>query len=261
MFVVAQRPDHLGTGEQPLGDRDALAGGERMRFQTVVGLIGFVPVERRGPISAVEPLALRRDDGRHPIFVGNADPTASRTEFFRLCPLILEVIVLHILGRVVGDTHKPFVQQRIGLVVRYAVAHHQRIGIKDNLGRRLVRHAVADGKHVLVVDFDLAREDQTLSVVPGECHRMARGQHRSAGQRPWRLIVRQCDLGVGRRPTELGEIGKIGAGRSQEIDLGALGIGGLVIALEFQVVETRAFQQERTVHGRCLDGNARTAEF
>ena len=85
------------------------------------------------------------------------------------------MFVGRVFRRVVGDAHEAFMQHPIGLMLRHAVAHHQRIGIKHGLGAGLVRHAVGDGEHVLIVDRDRPREDQTLAVVPGRASRDCRG--------------------------------------------------------------------------------------
>ena len=146
------------------------------------------------------------------------------------------------------------------LARRHAVAHHQRIGIKRRRGGRLVLDAVGDGEHELVVDRDLAREDEAMAVVPLQRHRLARREHRAALQRPHRVVVRQRLVHARRiAPAEIDEIGIVGALGRQQHDLRALLVGGLVIIFQAQIVEARALQHQRAVDRRRVDLDARAA--
>ncbi len=256
---MAQRVDHLGAGEQVMRDARRAAGRDIAGAELIARIIGLGAAEGFGAERAVIVLMLRRNNGRHPVFVGDAGPAAGGGEGLGRRAVVLEIVIARVFQRIrPGD--EAFVQHPVFLAGRHAVARHQRIGIKRRRAAGLVQHAVADREHVLVVDLDAPREDQAMAIVPAQHHRMARRQHRAARQRPHRVVVRQrlaYALRIG--PAEIGEIGEVRALRRQQHDFRAPGVGGVVIFFQAQIVEPRALQQQRSVEVRGVDLDARAA--
>ena len=67
-------------------------------------------------------MCLIRNDGRSPIFVGNADPAAGAFDGLRVAGFLLDRVVFYILFPAVADlTDEAFVQDRIIGGLRLAV--------------------------------------------------------------------------------------------------------------------------------------------
>ena len=260
-LVVLQDAVELGAGEQTLRNRGAGARRDAYPVQPVIGLIGLDPGGLRGAIGAVESLVLRRNDGGHPIFVGDADPAAVRMERNRRL-LGLDVVIARIVEIAVDDTDEAFMQRRIMCRSGHAVARDIGVRIERDRGAGLVAHAVVDGEQILIVHRDGAGKDEALAIVPAQRDGMAGRKHRAACLFPLRRIVGNLEMG-GRvhRPTEHREIGIARALRRQQHDFRTLGIERLAILLKPQIVEARALQEQRAVHRRRVDGDACPAQL
>ncbi len=109
---------------------------------------------------------------------------------------------------------------------------------RDRVGA-LVSPPSRGRKHVLFVHGHDALERQALAVVPGQGHGHAGGQGLAVGG-PDRLAVRK--LCIGADPAEFGIVGRLGPGRGEQHDLRALGVDGLVVVFQRDVIDARALQ-------------------
>src|SRR4029077_18177332 len=101
-------------------------------------------------------------------------------------------------------------------------------------------------------------EGETCAVVPFERHGMSGREISSIDFAPGRRLVGQLQPALIANPPEVRVVGKVGVLWRQKNDLGALGIDGLAILLEPQIIETRALEQQRAVDRRRADDDARS---
>ena len=121
----------------------------------------------------------------------------------------------------------------------------------------MIDHALRHREEVILVDRDPAREGEALAVVPGELHRVRRRERTLAPRGPASLLTGHRHRLVGGGPADVDEIGVLRAQRRQQHDLGALGIDGLAIGGEPEVVEVTADQGDRAVELRRIDADTR----
>ena len=148
--------------------------------QPVIGLIGLGGgIDVRAEIGAVIDFVLGRNDGRHPVFVGDADPAAGRRKCLGRRADLLEVVILGVYFAVVRHADKAEVENigrgDIGNALARDIGEGKQGGGLAGLVHHIVRHA----KHILFVNADGAVEDKTLTIVPGQRHRMTRRQRRA----------------------------------------------------------------------------------
>ena len=141
---------------------------------------------------------------------------------------------------------------------RAVLARDIAVGIQVHRRAALVGDAVGHREHVLVVDGDDAGEDKALAIVPAQGDGIAGAQHLAGRQLPVAVLARHV---VAADPAEFGIVRIVGALGRQQHDLRALGIDRVVIFLQAQVIQARAAQQDRTVHHRGVDIDARAADF
>ena len=259
LFIAAQNVHHLGAGEQAVGDLGVGAGRDGARRKAVIGLIGLDVAGHGGAqIGAVIGFALGRDDRRHPIFVGDAHPAAGGGEGLGRRACILEVAIFGVHLAAIGDTDKTLMQHPGGRApwARLRAPHRQRDKASRPAG--IVGDAVGDAEHVFVVDGDDAGEERAMAIVPGQCHRMAGRQRARALLLPDALVVGH---GCCADPAEFGVIRIVGALGREQHDLRALGVGGLAIFLQAQIVELGALELDRAVQHRGVNRHALAARF
>jgi hypothetical protein len=133
-----------------------------------------------------------RDQGRHPVFVGDAEPAALRVALLER--LLLPGLVLELFGRIAlaavgAEGADGALVQDLGLAQRWrhALALDAAIGGDGHGLGSQVGDGVLDREHILVVDRDDADEPQALAVVPGQGDRGRGRQGRTVGQRPDRV--------------------------------------------------------------------------
>ncbi len=258
-LIAFEDVHHLGAGEQPVGDGGGLAGRNGPRIQPVIGLIGLgARIGARAQILAVEGLVRRRHHGRHPVFVGDADPAAGGTEALGRGAGFLEVVILGVDFAAVRHPDKAFMQDPAGDGLGNVLARD--IAVREQIHRRaaLVGDAVGDREHVFVVDGDGAGEDQAMAIVPAQDHRMARRQDAAIHLGPFTAVIGHVG---GADPAELRIIGIVGALGGQQHDLRRFGIDRVVILLQAQIVDARALEQDGAVHHRGVDRQALAADL
>ncbi len=259
VLVIGEQRHDLGAGEQPVCDRDLLAGGYGAGGAQVADVIDVHGLVGGGAVEGPDLLGLIGDQRGQPVLVGDAEPTAvgGLVDFALLLPapvaLQLEAVAKPADGALV---HVGGAQD-----VRWqAAALHLPERRDRDRGGALVRHRVGDGEHVLRVHGDGAGERQTLGRTVAEHDRVPGRERTTAARGPERVQARQA-LQVGADPAELGEIGVDCALRPEQLHRRRLRIQGLVVAAEEQVVEARALQGHRALERRRLDGDARAGRL
>ncbi len=206
---------------------------------------GEARLDRRG---------LRWNDRRAPIFVGEAKPPAIALEGIDLAGRLLDVRVCDFLHAAVPDhADKALVQHGIAADSRSAMAQDERVGLHGRRRGAGVRDRVHDREHVFVVDRDDPLERETRAIVPGQRHRLRWGQRLPIG-RPHRVEARSFCPCRAYKPG-LGPIGVRRAGRREQSDIRALGVDGLVIILENDIVDLAALKIDRAADARRIDDN------
>src|SRR6202034_4807695 len=99
---------------------------------------------------------------------------------------------------------------------------------------------IGDREHVFVVDRDHPLEYEARAVVPGHRHRLRWAQRLAIGG-PERIKTRSLCSGRAYEP-RLGPIGVRRASRREEPDIRALGVDGLVVILEDNIVDLAALE-------------------
>ena len=224
---------------------------------------GLVDVVGGGVCDAelgLDGLVLRRDQRRHPVFVGDAQPAAGGVEF--LAWLLGPVAVLQLGGCkavALGEGADAALVQDLGLAQRrgHALALDAAIGGDGDGGGAQVGHRVGHGEHVAGVDRQHAGEAQALAVVPGQGDRGRRRQGRSGGQPPDRIGPRNATRDIGSGPAELGEIGVLHALRTEQLLVRRRRVDGLPIVFQEQVVDPPALERQRTLQRRGRHRDAR----
>ena len=133
------------------------------------------------------------------------------------------------------------------------MAQDERVGLHGRRRGAGVRDQFDDREHVFVVDRDDPLEDETRAIVPGQRHRLRWGQRLPIG-RPHRVEARSFCPCRAYKPG-LGPIGVRRAGRREQSDIRALGVDGLVIILENDIVDLAALKIDRAADARRIDDN------
>src|SRR5579862_2208984 len=167
VLIVPDGADDLCARKKMLRQLDRAAGRDGAAIEAIIGLEGLGAVERGGAVGAFERLILGRNCRRHPVLVGNANPSAGGLKRYRGF-VVLEVVIFRVFQRAVRGAHKTFMQHPKTLRRRNAIARNICVGIKLDRGGGFVGHAVGDGEHVLIVDGNGARKSETLTVVPAK---------------------------------------------------------------------------------------------
>ena len=256
LLIAVEQLRDLGAGEDIGLGFARLAGLDRLRFAERIGLIGFLDgaAARQSP---VEGLGLVGRDGRGPIFVGEADPAAHALEGLLAAGLLLDLVVgVFLNAAVADDADQAFVQHRIAGGFGLAVTRDQRERIERDRLFGLVLDRVLHSEEIIVVDRDLALEDEPLAVVEAERHRRGRRQLRAISL-PERFRIGQVELLAGGRDiADLGVEGMRGARGRQKLDRRALGVDRLVIFLQPEIVDASALEGDRAGQAGGVDGQA-----
>ncbi len=255
--VIVDRRHLLGAGEDASRRLDRGARRDRLLLAEEIGLI----VDRLdGPAGREARLDRRRlhgNDRRAPIFVGEAKPAAVSLEGVELAGRLLDVRVCDLLHAAVADhADEALMQHGIAADSRSAMAQDERVGLHGRRRAAGVRDRVNDCEHVFVVDRNDALEGKPRAIVPGQRHRLRRGQCRPIGGphriETWSLCSRRA------HKSGLGPIGVRRARRREQSDIRALRVDGLVIVLEDDIVDLAALEVDRTADARRIDDHAGT---
>ncbi|MPL75568.1 hypothetical protein SDC9_21394 [bioreactor metagenome] len=266
VLVVLDHLPLLRTGEEAgFGDGRGARGNLHHR-QAGLGLIevgtgGVFDDRGEGPV--------RRDQRRHPVLVGEADPAvfACRDQLGLALAgdgvELGQVLVLDLFERVVGHPHRTFVQHIDAVALRNAVAGDDAIGGKTHRRAGVVLDALGDGEEVVVINRDRAGEAQARAVVPAQRDRGLRGQHGIGGRGPQRLRPghqRRVEPAGGRPAIDrvIGLGVQIGAPhRGKQPHQGRVGLERFLVFPQRQVVEAAAEQRDRAGERRRVDADAR----
>ena len=252
--VVVQPLDHLGAGEEAAGLLQRAAGRNRRPFVEEVGLVLAGLALAAIDEARVDPLLLVGNGHDLPVLVGDPDPAARGLLLDH--PLFLDVVVVELLQDPVEHPDQALVEDVEAEDVGVAGARDQAVGRQRDRRFALVDHPLGDREHVVPVDLDDLLEADALLVGPLQGDRLVDRQGVPVGA-PQGLSVRQVELPVARRPAEAREVGPGRAQGRQEVDVGALRIDRLPVALQRQVVEAAADQRDRAPERFGLDGDAR----
>ena len=194
--------------------------------------------------------------GRRPVFVGDAHPGIGHLEGDVL--LVVDRLVGELLQSLIAHhADQAFVQDVVALGLRRPYARDARIGIEGDRRAGAVRHLVAQGEEILVVDRDGAAELEALAIVIDERDGMARGQRCRSLLPPHGLRTRRIDVGAGGAdPAELGIERMRAAGRRQQHDRRRIGIDRFAIPGERNVIDAPALEVDRPLDLRRLDLDA-----
>ncbi len=246
--IAVDDADHLGAGKQVVrlldrgARRDAGCGSAEVGLVERPRLVGIekAAVVGRGRVG---------NDGGSPVLVGDAQPSPGDV-FEVLLAVLLDRLVLDFLEPLVTEhADRAFVQDPVAGSLGLADPGHPAEGGDRRGAVAVVGDRVADREHVLVVDRDRAAEHEPGAVVVGQRHRCRAGEFRVRRRRPHRLGPGHRTGALLGDPAEFGEIGVGGAARRQQHDGRALGIDGLVIVGEPQVVDPRPGQVDRSRQG------------
>ncbi|MNJ37164.1 hypothetical protein D3C77_319730 [compost metagenome] len=258
-LIGLQHLGALGAGEQALGLLDLAARLDGAGGAQHGGFMDVQPLRVAHREAAFDGLVLGRDQGRQPVFVGDAHPAAGR--LLLDARLLGPVLVLDLFGGELAvrteGADGPLVQDHLlAQVDRNALALDAAVGGDgDGLGPQ-VGHRVLDREHILVVNRDDAREAQAVAVVPGQFDRGGRGQGLALGQAPDGVGAGHAAGDVRAAPAELGEIGVLHALRAEQLDRRRTPVQRLAVVGQIQVVDARALQRQRAVQLRRLDRHA-----
>jgi len=192
------------------------------------------------------------DEGRKPVDVSKADPV--RRPFGRDFAGLGDIAV------VVREVHRAAERadragmDRPGILAGGAVsAVDERIGLRDHRRGRGVRHGLRGGDHVAIVDRKADGELLALPVVPRERDRIVR-RKRAPARLPHGLGVRHLDALAD--PTELRELLRGRSVRGEQPLGRRILVDRLAVALELDIVDSRADRIDRAEHGRGVDLDA-----
>ena len=256
LFVTVDQRRLLRAGIKMTFDALARVGRYHERTAQVIGLegilLGVIPRLHRRIHGAVR-LFLIGNEGSCPIFVGDAEPSA-RHVFDGFGHAGLDGVgVGHFLkARGAGHAKQAFVQNVESLRLRRAVAVHTRIGQKRNLGIGLVFNFIDNLEHVVLVDRERAPEHETLAVVPCDRRRRIGRKRVALFNSPQSVAIRHLDVGATLgNPTEFGEVGFGCACGRQQVNFVAVGVGGLAVFRQHEVIDAAAFERDRAFERRC----------
>jgi hypothetical protein len=130
---------------------DRLAGFDRQRVALEIGLIARLIAGNVG-ITGFERRRLRRNDGRGPIFVGDAEPAAGRLGNRYRCFFDVLVFFFRQAAVFARNAEKAFMDDEDRGNCGLVVARHTAIGGKGDRRLSGVLHLVGDRDHVMLVD-------------------------------------------------------------------------------------------------------------
>ncbi|MNQ40924.1 hypothetical protein D3C85_545860 [compost metagenome] len=247
LFIAGQDFVALGAGEQTLGLLDLTARLDGARRAQHGGFVDVQTVGITDGETALDGFLLVGDERRHPVFVGDAQPAASRLvlDAGLLGPvLVLDLFSGELAVRAEG-ADGAFVQDHLlAQISGHALALDATIGGDGDRLAAQVGDGVGDGEDVLVVDGDDAREAQALAIVPGQLDRGGRRQGRALGQGPGRVRTGNAAGHVGAAPAKLGEVGVLHALRAEQLDRGRILVQRLFVVSQIQVIDARALQRQ-----------------
>ena len=246
--------------------RGHLLGRARRRRLGVLRDVVDLEVLARGPAVVVAEIdrvghRLVGDQGGQPVFVGDSGPAARGRGGVGDAVVRLRLAdrlgVGGFLQRAVDHAQQTLEQHVVAGDVGLVFAADARPGKQLHRLAGGVLHALVDGEHVVVVDREHDLEGQPRTVVPGQRDRLGGGQllvvvvHSVSTPGTFTLAAR---LG---RPAILHVIG-LGVGtRRQQPHKGRIRGQRFAVAEQHEVVEARAQQADRALHGGRVDLHAR----
>ncbi len=208
-------------------------------------------------------LALARNDCGRPIFVGIAEPAALRVASGRqdlgVVGLLGDLGVVDFRVVLVGsdDADETFEKHGVAGGLRRPLPGVRRVGKERDRLLAVVLDGVGEGEHVILVDGNLALEDQPSAIVIGQGDWRGLGQPVAIGL-PHRIGIGQFQRDAARGDiAEVDEIAVRRAGGRQQHDVRAVRVGRLAILLQRDVVEPRALERHAAEHFPRVDDNAR----
>ena len=222
---------------------------EHLRRTGEITLIGLASTGAELPVEAAR---LVGDQRGQPVFVGEAQPAALGCETLRTLVDVLEVGA--VVRRIVVHRHRTGVDCPAVRVLRHAGAVDQRVASHRHRRLARVRHCLADGEQIVVVDRQIDAEALSARVRCGQRYRTT-GSEDVGGSGPHCVRRRRHQPTIA--PAELREI-RLGCarGRQQPDRCRVLGNRFLVIG-QHQVVDPRAAQVDRPLQAWRLDAHAR----
>ncbi len=249
-LVAGQQGHGLGAGEEVLGRGHLTAGPDGPRGAGVVGLIDVELAVLGVAVDGVDLLARIGDQGRQPVFVGDAGPGAGGVELLGRGAVLRQVLVLERPHAPVEVADRALVDDAVFADVRrHALALHRAIGRERHRQGAGVGDGVGEGEHVVLVHVDLARERQALAVGVGQDDRLAGRERGALGERPGGGGARQARH-VLADPAEVHEPGEGRAFRPQHLDRRRVLGRRLAVLGEEEVVEACAAQRDRALQRR-----------
>ena len=261
LFVGPNRRPFLRPREEPGFRGDGLTGRHGLRLQHGLGLIdvALAVIFRDG----FEGAARRRDQGRHPVMIGEADPAISgdlrdlgARAFAIIEGEVRHVTVIGFGQRAVGHGDQAFVQnEEILQALRLSVAGKDPVWGHAGAVCAGILDALRDGEHEIRVDRDLAPEGEALAVFPHQGHRRFRAERIAAlllphGVGAGNIFERDARAGC---PAVKSVIGvRFADGRQHGHDIRIRLLADAVV-LERQLIDAPAQQRDRPGHTWRLD--------
>ena len=264
VLIAADGFPFLGARIKPGADLGTGAGGNG---HDIMAHFSLIDVVLRHVFGDGRPrLALFRDQRRHPVMVGKADPAIGgggllfgRQRLALGHGEISEIGVIHFAEGAIGAAHQPFVHDVGVLQLGQAMARNNAIGRKTRFGGACVVHLVGDGEHEIRINADRAGKGQALGVLPSQRYRGLVGQRGIARDGPLGLGIRHIRRfqPVARQPAKDGVIGVVLAHWRHEPHFWRGRIDSLAIALQQKVVDPPARKRQAARQFGRVDGHAR----
>ena len=246
ILVAVEDHAFLGPGIEPRGDGVCLSRSQIARFVDHVGAIGFVAQRAEGGFGRGIVL---RDERGEPVDVGKAGPAGAA--FGRDPLVVVEIVVIDIvIGAVTEYADRARMRDPQILARGAAGAIDEAEWLNDDGGAAAIGNRLFGGDHELVVDRIADGEGQPFAIVMRQRDRRVGGQDIAIG---FPQGLRAGNREVRTDPAELRELLRGCAARREDANRLAILAGGLVIALEHDVIDYPAAQVDRPSHARCVD--------
>ena len=185
----------------------------------------------------------------HPILVGNARPAACR--IVRRLFVFGDFIVSVFFQSAVGVSDQSF-QNRPALRRRNVRAPHQSVVEQRKRAVGIVFNTVGHREHIVFVHGNLTNEFQSRLIVPRQSNGLF-GRQFFVRRRPNRLRIRQSQSEFVRNPAEFRKERKRRSDGRKQRDMRTVLFQSFTVFQQRQIVETRAFQPQRSLDRRRFD--------